>query len=56
MCFDVCGALKTKTAHGAVDVHVISGALYFARFIDDCFRKASRRMKLLMSSRRFLSK
>ena len=36
---DVCGPLKTKTPHGAIDVHGISGALYFVTFIDDCSRK-----------------
>ena len=36
---DVCGPLKTKTPHGAIDVHVISGALYFVTFLDDCSRK-----------------
>ena len=36
---DVCGPLKTKTPHGAIDVHGISSALYFITFIDDCSRK-----------------
>ena len=36
---DVCGPLKTKTPHGAIDVHGTSGALYFVTFIDDCSRK-----------------
>ena len=36
---DVCSPLKTKTPHGAIDVHGISGAFYFVTFIDDCSRK-----------------
>ena len=35
----VCGQLKTKTPHGAIDVHGISSALYFVTFIDDCSKK-----------------
>ena len=35
----VCGPLKTKTPHGAIDVHNISGSIYFVTFIDDCFEK-----------------
>ena len=39
--FDVCGPLKRKTPHGAIDVHGISGGLSFVTFIDDFSRKVS---------------
>ena len=35
----MCGSLKGKTRHGAIDGHGISGALYFVTFIDDFSRK-----------------